>query len=297
MNSSISSSRRHALAFACTLAAGLAVFFAGSEFLVRRAMRSDGYEAYRERFRAVAGTRIAIGDSRTAAAIDGPDIENLGLPGDDLQVVLDKLKARHALRPLSHVVLQADPHQFAAYRLLKDGAGKIDDLVGTPPLLASLRPHYRQYLMAYWQAALSRLVQPRQAGTAAEPPRPLDPAGGAWRELAVSRVQFHLPLDNPGATAAGAAYRKVAADLVGEGVKLCLVTYPVSSAYREAAARYPSFARAIGFYDRVAAETGAARVNLWSEIDDAAFGDTDHVRHGAGAGFTAMLRARCFGGT
>jgi hypothetical protein len=285
------------VSFACTLATGLIGFLAGSELLVRHAMRSDAYEIYRERFRAVSTPRIAIGDSRTAAAIHGHDLDNLGLPGDDLQVVIGKLKARHALKPLSHVILQADPHQFAAYRLLKDGTGKVDDQIGDQPLLASMRPYYRQYLMAYWNAALLKFVGKNEPIKPAEPPPAPDQAGFAWRELAVSRVQFHLPLDRPEITQVATTYRRIVADLAADGVKLCLVTYPVSSYYRQAARRYPSFDRAIAFYDKVATEVGVARVNLWAAIDDGDFGDTDHIRQASGPAFTATLLDRCFGGT
>ncbi len=294
MNSSTSSSRTHAVAFALTLVIGVVSFLAGSEFLVRKAILSDSYEAYRARFRAADNTRVAIGDSRTAAAIAGPEVENLGLPGDDLQVVLEKLKARHSLKPLSHVVLQADPHQFAIYRLLKDSTGKLDDLVGQAPVLSLLRPYYRQYLMAHWHAALVRQFGGRVEAEQTAVKDLRDPGGSRWRELAVSRVQFHLPLENPEVTRVAAAYKATIRSLLSDGVKVCLVTYPVSTAYREASGRYASFAGAIEFYDRTAAETGASRANFWSALRDDDFGDTDHLSHQAAAAFTALLWKRCF---
>jgi hypothetical protein len=283
------------------LLAGLALFAFGSELLVRQAMRSeDAYERYRERFRAAAATSIAIGDSRTAANIDLPEaIENLGNAGDDLATVLAKLKARHALRPLTRVALQADPHQLAAYRLFKDGDDKLQDLLFDPPPLAFLRPHYRQYLFAYWRVALGDprrfLGAQRAAGDAGEPPAPA-PDSASWTALAASRVQFHVPLPGANALPVMKSYRDTIAALKRDGVAICLVTHPVSAAYRLASDRYPSFAEARAAYDRVARELGVARADFWSGVADSAFGDTDHLAHHAAADYTRELVHRCFGG-
>ncbi|MBL8697720.1 MAG: hypothetical protein JNK67_05085 [Alphaproteobacteria bacterium] len=298
MSSSTSSSRRHVVALAVSLAAGLLVFAAGSEALVRVAMQVDPYETYRARFRAAAGEAIAIGDSRTAANIAGPGVENLGQPGDDLQSVLEKLAARHARRPLRLVLLQADPHQFAAYRVFKESAGKLADLVEAPPPLAMLRPHYRQYLLGYWRAALaepSRFLRPAPAHAEAPPPPP-DPNGKAWRDLADSRVQFHVPLAAPQGLPVHAAYRRTIEALRRDGVAVCLVTHPVSRAYREAAARYPSFAAALALYDRTAAETGAARANFWDQVEDRDFADTDHLGAATAPAYTTRVLRSCFPG-
>jgi hypothetical protein len=283
------------------LLAGLALFALGSEILVRQAMRNeDTYERYRERFRAAASTSIAIGDSRTAANIDLPHaIENLGNAGDDLATVLAKLEARHALRPLTRVALQADPHQLAAYRLFKDGDGKLEDLLGEPPPLAFLRPQHRQYLFAYWRIALGDprrfLGSPRVAEDAAEHPK-LRPDMPAWTALAASRVQFHVPLPGADSLPVMKLYRDAIAALKRDGVAICLVTHPVSAAYRMAADRYPSFAEARAAYDRAARELGVARADFWSGIAESAFGDTDHLTQDAAADYTRELVQRCFGG-
>lgn len=287
-------------AAATVLAIGLVLFALGSELLVRQAIRGDNaYEDYRARFRTTAASAIAIGDSRTAANIDGGSgLENLGNPADDLAIVIAKLEARHRLRPLTRVVLQADPHQFAAYRLFKDSEGKLEDLLGTPPPLAFLRPHYRQYLFAYWRIALADprrfLGAPPTGQPAAETP-PLRPGTPAWDELAASRVQFHVPLAGTDSQPVMRRYREVVAALKRDGVAVCLVTHPVSAAYRAAAARYPSFAAARAAYDRVARDLGVARADLWDAVDDAAFGDTDHLAPRAAAGYTREVLARCFG--
>lgn len=283
------------------LVVGLALFVLGSEILVRQAIRAgDGYEQYRLRFRTAASATIAIGDSRTATNIDLPvAIENLGNAGDDLATVLAKLKARHALRPLARVALQADPHQLAAYRLFKDSEGKLEDLLGEPPPLAFLRPQHRQYLVAYWRVALGEprrfLGAPSAAGDApaSAPPAPDTPE---WTALAASRVQFHVPLPGADALPVIRLYRETIAALKRDGVAVCLVTHPASAGYRRAADRYPSFAEARATYDRVAHDLGASRVDFWAEIADAAFGDTDHLAHGAAADYTRELMRRCFGG-
>lgn len=296
MSSSISNSRRHVLAFAASLVLGLVAFVLGSEALVRVAMRSDPYEAYRARFRAAASDVVAIGDSRTAANIAGAAIENLGQAGDDLETVLAKLDARHARRPLRTVFLQADPHQFAAYRVFKGGPDKVGDLVGDPPLLAMLRPNYRQYLLAYWRVALTdpmrfvRAPEPARDAPAALP----DPTGAAWRDVASARVQFHIPLAAPRSLPVFEAYRRTISALRRDGVRVCLVTHPVSQAYRAAAQRYPSFSTALALYDQVAAELGVARANLWDQLDDASFADTDHLRSSAAAAYSELMMRRCF---
>jgi hypothetical protein len=300
VSSSISSSRAHALAAFGVLVAGLALFALGSEMLVRQAMRAeDAYELYRLRFRAAESPRVAIGDSRTAANIDAvAGIENLGNPGDDLATVLAKLKARHALRRLTYVALQADPHQLAAYRLFKDSDGKLADLLGEPPPVAFLRPQYRQFLFAYWRVAIDgprRFLGTPPASTEAPPAKHADPAGAAWIAMAASRVQFHVPLSNADALPVMKLYRETIAALKRDGVAVCLVTHPVSAAYRAAADRYPSFAAARATYDRVARDLGVPRVDFWTEIADTEFGDTDHLAHSAAADYTRRLMRRCFG--
>lgn len=282
-------------------ATGLLLFVVGSERLVRIAGATDGYEAYRARFRTSVATTIAIGDSRTAANIhDDATIENLGQGGDDLATVLAKLSARHARSALRRVVLQADPHQFAAYRVFKDSEGKLADLVETPPPLHFLRPHFRQYLFQYWRVALAEPTRfwrlPTRDEHATSAPAAPDPQGAAWRELASSRVQFHIPIENPANLPLARLYRETVAKLKRDGVAMCLVTHPVSSAYRAAAERYPSFAAARAVYDDVARETGAMRADYWARLADAEFGDTDHLGAWATAAYSGRVLRDCFGG-
>ena len=288
------------IAAASVFAVGMLAFIIGSELLVRSAMATDSYETYRTRFRTSPATTIAIGDSRTAANIHDSDaIENLGQAGDDLATVLAKLMARHARMPLRRVALQADPHQFAAYRVFKDEDGKLADLTGAPPPLALLRPHYRQYLFLYWRVALTEPTRVwRRASATADKESAMavpDPQSAAWRELASARVQFHVPISNPSGLKLARSYLETVARLRREGVAVCLVTHPVSSAYRAAAERYPSFAAARAFYDRVAFETGSKRADYWAGLDDSDFGDTDHLRAATAPAYGRRVLHDCFG--
>ncbi len=141
----------------------------------------------------------------------------------------------------------------------------------------------------------SRAAQPAEQGDGV--PAVPDLRSVAWCELASSRVQFHVPISNPGGLKLARVYRETIAKLRGDGVAPCLVTHRVSSAYRDVAKRYRSFAAAQGFYDQVAIESGAKRVDYWAKIGDDAFGDTDPLRATAAPAYTQRLLRDCFAGS
>jgi hypothetical protein len=79
------------------------------------------------------------------------------------------------------------------------------------------------------------------------------------------------------------------------GGRICLVTMPVSSAYRQVAHDRSTFARVRDFYRELAQETGLRYLDLWGAYPDLFFSDPDHLMAPANETVTDDILNQCFG--
>lgn len=300
MSSSTSSSKAFLSAFGIAFAILLGVSIGATEAVLRRhILPFDEHADYKQRFLSSTADTAAFGDSHVAnGLLSGQDFDNFGQAGDNLQTVIAKVEHRLRRGGLKRIILQADPQVFAPYRLKAEQTSRIAALLDPDdPPLAMLRVEYRQYLMGYWWAAF------RDPGLIfREPSRTVQTARrfDAWPKAeqareADLRVQLHTPVANPASTAAADNFRKLLTQLRLVGVQSCLVAFPVSSAYREAAASNRTFANSAHFFLESANVYGIRYVDLSRVFPDDRFGNPDHLLHEAAAQFGDKAITACFG--
>ncbi len=136
------------------------VFFLAfsSEYLVRNHIKPlDNFNHHTRLFKTSTTKNIAIGDSHAARGFLPPkDMINLAFPSEGVEHFKWKVQTYFKDRPIGDIIIQADPHLFAPYRIgnkLGDYAanftGKQADM-----LMISTNRH-RPQLVAYWQAFIS----------------------------------------------------------------------------------------------------------------------------------------------
>jgi hypothetical protein len=309
MSSSTSSFRRFVGVFCTVFVAGACAFVVGSELLIRLVVAPhDDYDQYKVLFRIAHAPVAAFGDSHVANAIESnEEIVNLGYAGETLWLMLFKARTYVESSRGERIVLQFSPEQFAIYRAEKDQTAVADDLLGRRVLwLKFMEPHFRGYLLAYWN---SFLRDPGVLFTARAEPAPkaktdVSAKVGAFallssdeqRRVAEIRVQLHAPL--PQGPATEALIAQFASALRGFnklGVKTCIVEYPLTGAYREAAARAPTFAAMRGRIAQLAWAEHARYLDLTKAMPDVDFSDSDHVAPFGRGLATRLVLDGCFG--
>ena len=292
------------MAFLILFGGGTMVFVAGSELLVRFVVAPrNGYELYKNEFRTTQATTAVFGDSHVADSIEtSQQIVNLGYPSDTLPLMLAKAERYAASGHARRVVLQFSPEQFAVYRVNTRQDEVADDLFSrTTPLLQFMRPHFRRYLLEYWKTiinnpALLWMTEPTtNEGPAAAPPTFADLPAAEQRRSAEIRVQLQTPLP------AGPVVDRMVAQL-GDSLdalqrrhlEVCLVEFPLTGAYRRAAATIPSFADLRVRTKKLATDKNVKFVDLTESLPDSLFGDSDHVAPAGRVTVTRLVLQGCF---
>jgi hypothetical protein len=298
------------IGFLLVFCLGAMGFVAGSEMFVRVLVApTDGFEVYKREFWSARAPIAAFGDSHVANAIKtSATIANLGFPGDTLPLMLAKAEAYARSGRSRKIVLQVSPEQFAIYRADSRQDDLARELLGdsSSPLLF-LRPHFRRYLLSYWNAVIH---DPGIINRALHPERPvetpsegsIDPPGfvalssAEQRRSAEIRVQLHAPL--PPSPAVDRLLGRMAStidEFQRQGIEACLAEYPVSAAYRRAVEQAPTFAQLGSRIAALAKSRGIRLVDLTSAMPDDAFADADHLARRGRDEATRLLLSGCFG--
>jgi hypothetical protein len=292
------------LGFVATLTLAVTAALGASELFVRRhVIPSDPIESARRAFHGTPAKIAAFGDSRIQSGIDpAAGIANFGVPGDSLDAALAKALAWSARQPDARIVLGIPPQQFSQQRLAQDERELVEDFISLePPPLQIMRRIHRQFLLGYVRAVIEdpgillRTPQPPSPRTAVDAALVFsDLAPEARRGQAARRIQHHTPVSGFENTNLARTLRGRIEELARNGTQICLVTMPVSGAYRESAEASPDFARMRGFLARVAGALGLPYLDLWSVYPDNLFRDPDHLTPAGARQVTRDIRARCF---
>ena len=297
MNSSTFSFKRSLFATLATLLILLGVALGAVELHLRhQSAQNVGEDMYRQRVLQGTAPWAAIGDSHAANGLVTTEwLDNLGQASDNLESMLGKLAIRKVRPGLKGVIMPADAQLFAFYRLTADQGKRLSNLreEHLSPLLL-LRSEHRQYLVSTVVAIASDpAVLWRERGgnlQKVESPMPDTPK---WDKDAVLRVQLHTPVREMHTLQQALRYRKIVEEMKSLKIEVCMVAYPLSSAYRRAAEGVPTFAETHNFYAAVAAETGARFVDATRAFPDKLFGDPDHLSRQGAAELTDRLQREC----
>ena len=300
MNSSTLNSKQFGMTFAVAFLMGLSIFVGVTEAVLRwHVMPNDSYAGYKEHFRTSLAPTAAFGDSHVANALIGTaDFDNFGEASDNLDTMLAKIEYRMRRGHLRQIIIQADPQIFAPYRLKADQSSRVSNLLSEDdPFMVVLRPEYRQYLTQYWWSTIQNPAMFfRSEG--AEPPGEEVTFSQLSQERqdreASIRVQLHAPAAYAVKSERAKAYRQTMQQLRAAEVEVCLIRFPVSSAYRVQASAHATFAVAEAFFREAAEASGAIYLDYSSVMTDDKFGNADHLSPSGAAEFTRLALAECF---
>ena len=160
MSSSTSNSRRWLQIFFAIVIVATVGFLAASEWLIHsQVMRSDNFEWIAGRLRNSTQPNAAFGDSHVAAVPDfnQKDFINLGVGATTIRRMDQRVRYYFDKIQPGQVIIQADPHLFAEYRLQAQASYVPENY--SQFRLRALDPRHRGFMLEYWLTLLARTTQ------------------------------------------------------------------------------------------------------------------------------------------
>jgi hypothetical protein len=241
---------------------------------------------------------VLFGDSHAARSFSHPAFANLGYPGDTMDTLIYKVRRYFKQRDPGIVILQADPHMFAAYRQLENDYLDFFDSHDATSLRIT-KNYFLNNILQYWQVFLSKGIFESQISFE---------ASGAqlsrtdWTKLystaerlsmAQQRIALHKPEENFENGDFAKKYKAVIAYLKKREASVVLVTFPVSAEYRQFAGDEPRFSAAIRFFQQLAEQFDIQYINCFACVeDDHLFADEDHLNKAGATEFAGELSGR-----
>ena len=303
MSSSISDSRRYTKALFVTLLLGLFVSVTLMEIMLRvSVIPFDQSSDYKILFREGTAKTVAFGDSHVESSlISSSELDNLGQASDSLNTIVTKVKYRLKRKGVISVILQADPQIFSVYRLNADQSNRVESLLeNKEPFLAVLRPQYRQYFMQFWRNAIfwpfTFFKFAKHSSEANAPPIFISKSLERRYSESLLRVQLHSPIANFTNSIAAKSYQELVETLKMQDIRVCLVSFPVTSSYKKASESIKTFQLVKDYYIYVAKRFDAVYLDYSDVISDENFGDPDHLLPSLKLSFTSRVLADCANG-
>ncbi|WP_170381974.1 hypothetical protein [Ruegeria atlantica] len=307
MRSSTSSSdmaNKALLRIVSFFAATLAIAILASEALVRlQVLPQDNYANHVSILMATDRPDVAFGDSRTARGfVAGDGFVNLAFPSEGISHMAWKAETHFAELQPGRVILQADPHFFAPYRLNRrfEPYPELSAEFASPKAFHMAEPRHRVRLPGYWVRFIengfilnSKIMQTGD-GALLSPGdfAALDPR--AQMLQARKRAIIHQTGASVLVKRAQVEYAQMLDALVEKGAEVCLVSYPVSQAYMAAVGS--SSRDHIRFFKNEAQRTGVRYVDARTIVPNQHyFRDSDHLNAAGAKVFSNTLVSLCFG--
>lgn len=297
MNSSIFNFKRYFVTILIVTLSLLLVCLGSAEIYLRsQSKKIQNKNDYRQRLINGHAPWVAVGDSHVANGLLSTDwLDNLGQPSDNLESLISKLEIRMERPGLKGIILPADAQIFAFYRLTADQRTRIQELlVDSSAPLQILQTANKQYLTGFvWSIATNPaslwLTDQERVRTDVLP----DPKSERWRKAAQLRVQLHTPVREIRTTPAAERYLRIVREIKMKGIKVCMVAYPLSSAYRQAIGINHNFTVVKEFYAEIAATEKIQYVDASALFPDELFGDPDHLSDRGAIELTSHLFIEC----
>ena len=286
-------------AFFVSCAVVLLALVGSTEWLIRaHVLPQDTLDAHLRLLNMSHGSDAAFGDSHAARGFNATDgFLNLAYPSENIRDMAMKAKSYFAKHYPGRIILQADPHLFAPYRV--NARPTISNEV---PKLRIRSDRHRSRAFAYWEVFLRNGGQLESKVTMTEfgsllssgdlsavPPRK--------RHLdAQIRRTWHTIEGSEKTETAQAEYAGLVDWLVERGARLCLVSYPVSEDYASAMTS-AGHEEQIAFFENQAARVGARFWDARNAVRNRElFRDVDHLNSRGAIEFSPLLLKECFGG-
>ncbi|RVU39065.1 hypothetical protein EOI86_07355 [Hwanghaeella grinnelliae] len=277
-------------------------FVGATEWLIRdQVLPQDTLGAHSRLLNTSQVSDAAFGDSHAARGFNASDgFINLAYPSENIHDMAVKAMSYFSDHAPGRIILQADPHLFAPYRV--NSRHKIDNDV---PNLHIRSVRHRSRAFAYWETFLRNgghlesKVTVTDFGSllssgdlSAVPPR---------KRLLDAQIRrtWHTIRETEHVETARREYAALIDWLVEKGARLCLVSYPVSEDYAAAMASATSSAgheEEIAFFKNQAARVGAHYWDARAAVRNRGFfRDVDHLNSEGATRFSPDLLKACFG--
>jgi hypothetical protein len=247
----------------------------------------------------------AFGDSHFAWGFVGsPDLPTLGAEGETVADMELRVKYYFRNKQPGKVIIQGDPHSFAAYKLDRATHDYLQNMDNH--FWQRFLEHHRQYLGKYW----GRVIAARNVDVfrqkwefrwgwidASDQWSALDSAVRV--ERARARVIRQTPVPAFEQQQFAQSFRRTLEYLKGRGADVCVLTTPVSYEYFTYARQDSSALAALRFFRQTAAQYGARYVDLFDVFARPELGsyfhDQDHLNRLGAPAFTDKAISACFG--
>lgn len=284
-------------AFFASGAVALTVLVGLTEWLIRaEVMPQDTGMAHFQLLTQANAPHAAFGDSHSARGFNATDgFVNLAFPAENIEDMKAKAVSYFAKREPGRVILQADPHLFAPYRVYS--SRKIHR---GPPKLYALSQRHRSRALGYWAAFLreggnlkSTVTMTEYGSLLSEGDLSAIPERKRMLDAQLRRAQ-HSVVESAAVKKAREDYAALLDWLSERGAKLCLVSYPVSQDYADAMSNAGHEAE-IDFFAKQASRIGARFVDARAAIvSHRLFRDIDHLSTLGAMAFSPRLLDACF---
>ncbi len=281
-----------------------------SEWFVRSQVApADTLERHVALFSTTHSPYAAFGDSHVARGFDAQTpVVNLAFPSENLDR-MDWKAARYLdrVKTPEMVLIQADPHLFAPYRL-DAGIADYPEIFGETrgALIKAYSDRYRPQLLQLWRSyfwndwRMVSTIEVTSQGALLSPGDISTWSRAEQEDFTRKRVALHQPIENLSQSGPAKRYRRMVERFIEHGAEVCLAALPTSPLYRDEirslnAQQQAAWAEAIAFYESLAAKPGVRFVDHRSEYSDLAlFRDPDHLNKKGAIEYSPRLQAACF---
>lgn len=290
--------RSHMLIFSLSCLLGLGCLAGFSEWLVRDQVDpQDTRLAHLTLLETAESIHIAFGDSHVARGFEAQQgFVNLAYPSENIRDMAQKFDIYFKDRDPGKILLQADPHLFAPYRIFAETKS-----TNREETLALFSARHKPRMLGYFEAFLrgggqlkSRVIVTPSGSLLS--PGDLSTVPLKRRTLeAAQRRHWHQIRPSGRLTASQEEYEALVTEIADRGATLCLVTFPVSRHYEEAV-EDAGHREALQFFQRQADRVRARYIDARHWVTDLTyFRDVDHLNGAGAALFSPRLLQACFG--
>ena len=287
MNLFTSSSKKYSKIFLIFFLVTIFLFIFVTELIFRLYITdSHSFEQYKTKYYNENAKIVIFGDSHVVNGINDSDkLLNMGYAGDNINSILTKALHYSLNHDVEFIGLQADPHLFSYYRIVTNQKEHLDSLLNhTERALHILRPHLRKYLLSYWKTWLlspsqifSQENKVKRINSDTEMRSVVDLPKETRQHQASIRAQLHRPIEEFQKSDTSKYLLDSVQKLLDMNVKVCLISYPLSSDYRLEIKKYQKFSQAYDFFKYIADLKGIKYMNYNDRYKDKDFSDSDHL--------------------
>lgn len=298
MNSSTSSFKIFLLGWLISFLLAVGVFLLGSEWIVRKkVIPVDNFHAFSRLIATGDYPAIILGDSRMCTGlVASKSMGNLAYPGMTIEDIAYAWSRYHDHTSPRLVLLQANPYllRYNSQQQRDEGGKPLEQMYAPGRILKSTAPTYRPRLLDYWKRIALRKpfekFRPVQENGGQLWERTLDPESKNFGEYLGETLDIALPITGCSQSEDAENYKTLVRRLKESGVKVIMVSPPVSPFFREQAKSEPAFQEAVAFFQTVSKEFGIPLIDLSRQIDNPEmFNDNVHLNRAGAEVFTKRL--------